>query len=69
MIYNNMAASWPIQFTKGSRSAVKRCQQSTEEDTIQFCIKKQNLTGYTILPKKWWDRHKDHRSNKTPVPV
>jgi hypothetical protein len=46
-----MAASWPIQFTKGSRSAVKRCQQSTEEDTIQFCIKKQNLTGYTILPK------------------
>ena len=28
-----MAASWPIQFTKGSRPGVKRCQQSTEEDT------------------------------------
>jgi len=29
-----MAASWPIQFMKGSRPGVKRCQQSTEEDTI-----------------------------------
>jgi hypothetical protein len=46
-----MAASWPIQFTKGSRSKVKRCQQSTEEDT-SILYKKQNLTGYTILQKK-----------------
>ena len=29
-----MAASWPIQFTKGTRPGVERCQQSTEEDTI-----------------------------------
>jgi hypothetical protein len=29
-----MAASWPIQFMKGSRPGNKRCQQSTEEDPI-----------------------------------
>ena len=55
-----MAASWPIQFTKGSRSRVKRCQQSTEEDTIQFCIKnkiwqviqyyKKKMVGQTQRP-------------------
>ena len=31
--------------------------------------RKQNLTGYTILQKKWWDRHKGHGSEKNPVPV
>ena len=38
-----MAASWPIQFTKGARPGVKRCQQSTEEDTI---LKKKDRSQY-----------------------
>ena len=38
-----MAASWPIQFMKGSRPGVKRCQQSTEEDTI---LKKKDRSQY-----------------------
>ena len=37
-----MAASWPIQFTKGSRPGVKRCQQSTEDTTP----KKKDRTQY-----------------------
>jgi hypothetical protein len=24
---------------------------------------------YTILQKKWWDRHKGHGSDRTPLPV
>ena len=24
---------------------------------------------YTILQNKWWDRHKGHGSDRTPLPV
>jgi hypothetical protein len=37
--------------------------------SIQFCIKNNIWQGIYNITKKWWDRHKGHGSDRSPVPV